>query len=192
MSERAEYPAPTARPGATGTARGRGAGPRPESRTESDDDRDGPTAVLYTRGSAVGRDLDRAHGVVRTLDALAAEGAIGAVEVRTWPARVSLRGDDRDGVVATFETIEAWAEANGVSVRPPFDVRERRSTVLRETDELLVTPTLCLTVWDGEELLDAYPRCEADGAATVEEGLDRYLPAEEPTAMPVADGRGDR
>lgn len=198
MSERAsDHFGPrtaAARPGATDRSRE----PSYENELRHDDataadDGDGPTVVLYTRGSAVGRDLDRERDIADALGSLAADGVVGSVEVRTWPARVSLRSGDRDGVVAAFEAIEEWAEEEGVSVRPPFDVRERRSTILREQDDLLVTPTLCLTVWDGDDVLDAYPRCESDGAPTVEEGLRRVRAAEKtPSAMPVAEPRGDR
>ena len=143
----------------------------------ADDGPEGPpgssaqTAVLYKRGSVANRDRERA--VVEALETLSADGLIEEVELRTWPGRVSLEGAEtgRSDLVETFETFRSWASEHGTSICPPFLVRERESAITSERDVVLVTPTMFLTVYDDDGLVDLYPREDDDALWTIDDWL---------------------
>ncbi|MFC3476565.1 HTH domain-containing protein [Halobacterium litoreum] len=164
------------RPSTSGDGGGRDESVSPSEAAEGTDRRDDATATtphvrLYVRGSSVAH--DRESAVLEALEALADDGVIDAVNVHTWPEKVSLRsaGTARTDVLDTYQRFEAWADDHDVSIRPPFVVRQVDSSITRERDEVLVTPALCLTVWDGDDLVGVYPCNHEDGVETVEDGL---------------------
>jgi len=136
-----------------------------------------PTALVYVRGSVGG--LGTQTDVIDELEDLSDAGAVAGVEVRTWPSAVSLRGlgDACHEYVEAFETFESWADEHDATVCPPFAVRRRDSAITHESEEVLLTPALFLTLWEGDDLVDAYPHCEAGTVVTAADGVERIRAA---------------
>lgn len=128
-------------------------------------------AVLYVRSSAPSH--EREGTVIDALEALADADVFEAVEVNTWPEKVSLNAAGQIGreFVEAFRTFDAWAEEHDVDICPPFVVREQHSSITQERDEVLVTPTLCLSLWDDAELAGVYPCSHGDRVTSVEDLL---------------------
>ena len=109
---------------------------------------------------------------VETLRACEREGTIESLLLRSWPEQVRL-GDgspDRE-VLERFEEFEAWADRRGVSIRPPFEVRERTSSVTGEFRERLVTPLIAVALYDGSRLTGVYPHSAEGETYTVEDAI---------------------
>ena len=127
---------------------------------------------LYVRADAP--IADHRREVIDTLARFERERRIDGFAVHPWPSSMSLdlakeAGDDSiAGVVRSFER---WAEDAGVSVHPPFDVRQTRSKITDETDETLVLPVFCLAAYEGGDLIGVYPCCSGDSVVTVDDAL---------------------
>lgn len=116
---------------------------------------------VYVRAFEPVRDEHRE--AVDRLQRFADEGAIEGFTVRTWPSKVRL--SDRSiatDVVDAYERFDAWASEHGVTISPPFDVRETGFDLLGERDQALILPGMFLTVSVGEDLVGLYP-CRVDG-----------------------------
>lgn len=108
----------------------------------------------YVRASSTG---GATGDVVETLRGYAATGVVDDLSVRTWPDRVVLRPATRDAdPVERFEKFRAWADRHGVSIVPPFAVRER-ATLVDDPAAVLVVPALCLAVRVDGELASVVP-----------------------------------
>lgn len=148
------------------------------------------TVACYVRAPMLLEPVD-AH--VETLRACEREGTIENLLLRSWPEQVRL-GDgspDRE-VLERFEEFESWADRRGVSVRPPFEVRERTSSVTGEFSERLVTPLIALALYDGSSLVGVYPH-SADGETyTVEDAIAAVRTGRLPTPLSAPETRPER
>ena len=153
------------------------------------------TVACYVRAPMLLEPVD-AH--VETLRACEREGTVADLLLRSWPEKVSLEPSSPDReVLERFEEFEAWAGRQGVSVRPPFEVRERTSSATGEFSERLVTPLIAVALYDGPRLVGVYPH-SADGETyTVEDAIATIRTGEVPTplspqaAHPEPDGADD-
>lgn len=183
----------------TGQARGETPpGPSPQeldsnrgSRTGGDVKRatvgngDSLTVKLFVRGSSPVP--LRGSDVIDTLEKLSDRGLIGAVDVHSWPASVSLVAKGGSTVAETFRTFRAWADEHETTICPPFVIRDIRSTITGDGDTVLITPVLCLAVYAGEELLGVYPCCHGDSVMTVDDCLDQLSTDGIPASTVLAD-----
>mgnify|MGYP000627357884 CR=1 FL=1 len=149
-------------------------------------DAEPPRAVLYVRGSRAC--CDRETAVLDDLRGLAERGAVGDVTVRTWPARITLgdAGATRAEFVAECGRLGRLARGRAVSLRPPFVVRHLDSTITRESEDVLVTPALLLTIWAGDELVSVYPHHDDGLVVTVADAIDGLARVEGARVVPVA------
>ncbi|WP_423750709.1 HTH domain-containing protein [Salinirarus marinus] len=110
--------------------------------------------------------------VVETLRELDADGRIDGFDVSTWPERATL-SPDRPGVdvVDAYEHFQSWASERGVSINPPFVVRTGTRTLVGDEYAVLRTPTACLAVYDGFELVGVFPCVDGDTVHTVDDAL---------------------
>lgn len=147
------------------------------------DERDaGPlTVACHVRAPMLMEPID-SH--VETLSACEAEGTIDELLLRSWPDHVNRSGDGPNReVIDRFEAYEAWARRRGVSVRPPFEVREHTSTVTGEYHERLVTPLISLALYEDGQLFGVFPH-SADGETyTVEDAIATLRTGEVPTPL---------
>lgn len=106
---------------------------------------------------------------LRTLERLESEGVIDELEIHAWPAEVRIaRETPHSDAVDRFREFDAWAEQWGVSIRPPFAVEIRDSSITGRTREVLITPVQCLAVHVDGTLEEVFPHStgRADDAET--------------------------
>lgn len=128
--------------------------------------------------------LDPIDGHVETLRTCEDEGAIDALLLRTWPEEAKLSDDGPfPEVVETFERFEAWAERQGVSVRPPFEVRTSESLLTDDAEQVLVTPLLCLALYREDSLVGVYPHSDGDETVTATEAIASLRTGELPPVL---------
>jgi len=154
-----------------------------QGRGESEDEIDlsNVTATCYVRAPMLLEPVD-AH--VETLRACEREGTVDGLLLRSWPETVSL-GEETPHreVVERFEEFRRWAGRRGVSVEPPFEARERTSSVTGEFTERLVTPLACLALYDEGRLAGVYPHSGAGETYTVEDAIATVRTGELPTPL---------
>jgi len=124
-------------------------------------------AEMYHRPPVSGYGLARRlEGTLKRLD----EGeAVDSLDVSVWSPEVPVISDSE--AVDAYRRFSEWADRQDVTIEPPFEVRQRRSRVLGETGEVLVTPSICLAVYLDEKLLAVFPHTADGGTVTVEDGL---------------------
>lgn len=110
--------------------------------------------------------VEQPESTIRRLERVESGGGIDGFEVHVWEKEVSLSYGDE--ATTAFEEFERWAERNGKSIRPPFDVRDRGSYLTDSEDRVLVTPVVCLAVYEGDEITGVYP-CSDDETRTVDD-----------------------
>lgn len=148
------------------------------------------TIACYVRAPMLLEPVD-AH--VQTLRACERDDDIEGLILRSWPEKVGLDGETPHGeVIERFEEFEQWADRLGVTVRPPFEVRGRTSTVTGEFRERLVTPLIAVALYDDSRLVGVYPH-SADGETyTVEDAIATIRTGELPTPLAAPAERPDR
>lgn len=120
----------------------------------------GPSSVpvqvtCYVRTSSFVAPVD---ATLRRLEQFHAEGVVEDITLGAWPAEVRLDDPVLHGdVVDLFEKYEDWATHWNVSIRPPFAVETRHSTITDTTRELLITPVQCLAVHVNGKLVEVFP-----------------------------------
>ncbi len=129
--------------------------------------------------------LEPVDAHVATLTQCESDGIIDALVLRSWPDAVDLSSEQHHrAVVERFEEFDAWASTHGVSIQPPFEIREHTSMVTSKTKEQLITPLICLGVYDAAgRLTGVYPH-SADGETyTVEEAIAAIRTETYPTPL---------
>jgi hypothetical protein len=84
--------------------------------------------------------------------------------------------------IERFEEFERWADRQGASVRPPFEVRSGKS-LTGEYRERLVTPLICLALYDQGHLLGVYPHSADEETYNVEDAIATVRTGEFPTPL---------
>lgn len=140
---------------------------------------------LYTR-SAVPAFGTRSYydEVCARIESLVDEGVLEGWEREIWgghldPAAVSRADSDtaRDtSNGSTAADVRAWAERHGLA--SPFEERKRQSTVLDETDRVLVPPHVLVAVEDDRSLLGVAPCGDGEQTTTVMDLLTLLTDAE--------------
>lgn len=138
-----------------------------------------PTRVqLFVRSDSAAVARERKGEVLDRLQALREAGI--DVETATWGHRIVMDDEERiddDNAVEQYEQFRAWAETNGASLYPAFRTRQYNCSFTGVCAEILVTPGLCLAVYDGDDLAGVFPRWEDDRTLTVEDGLTELAKA---------------
>jgi hypothetical protein len=167
---------------------------RPTARSGTDvAERTSLAASLFARGSTDAR--AREEAVFERLRELKRDGRIGELSVRTWPGEVSLTRAGHSEVVDTFRAFEEWAQARDASIRPPFAIRERQSTITRQEDTLLLTPLVCLAVYDEDDVVGVYPCAHGGSVTTIDDCIERLAAGDQRESVEPgrrAEDRGDR
>lgn len=137
-------------------------------------DDEGITVTFYVQSdSAV---PERRRKIVSQLADLDAEEAIGSYSCEYWPKAVcldELEGRKEDEVVEAYNDIREWAESEGASVSPPFDVRTYQWEVTGGRDKRLHTPHMGLAIFEQGEIREFYPHRSEESIHTVGDGIER-------------------
>jgi len=105
----------------------------------------------------------------RTLKKIDEGDAVDSLDVSVWSPEVPVT--EGSEAVDAYRRFSDWADRQNVTVEPPFELRRRRSRLLGETGEVLVTPSICLAVYLDDTLLAAFPHTDDGGTVTVEDGI---------------------
>lgn len=136
------------------------------------------TVACHLRSSLV---VDPVNATVERLRDLEDEGIVDSLLLRSWPKEVAL---DAQGpyleLLDRYEQFEDWADRNGVSVRPPFEVRSATSLASETERGVLVTPTICLACYRDDRLAAVFPHETDEGTYTVAEAVDELAAGELP------------
>ncbi|WP_435194636.1 HTH domain-containing protein [Natronomonas sp. EA1] len=131
-----------------------------------------PTRVqLFVRSDSAAVARERKGEVLDRLQTLREAGI--DVETATWGHRIVIDDEERidNEAIEQYERFRDWAEKEGASLYPAFRTRQYDCSFTGVCAEILVTPGLCLAVYDGDELTAVYPRWQDDRTLTVEDGL---------------------
>ncbi|MFC7155044.1 HTH domain-containing protein [Halomarina halobia] len=118
---------------------------------------------------------DRQEAVYEQLEQLREAGAIADVTVEVWGKQVRV-GATTDPAAAdaavraarsTYEEFEVWAERTGHRLEPAFSTHTLGSLVTDEQVEVVRFPTMCLAVYDADDLLTVVPCSTDEGVRTV-------------------------
>lgn len=138
-----------------------------------------PTIAVdcYVRAASLGSPVDETVEALRDYDR---RGRLDDLAVDVWPDEVALT-DVSEGTapLVRYRRFRAWAEREGVSLRPGFVVRERASLVSERPATSLVLPVVCLAIHVEGELATVAPHRDGTATYTVEDALDD-LAAPEP------------
>lgn len=107
--------------------------------------------------------------IEETLDEAKDRVGAGSVEESVWSPEVPATSESE--AVEKYRRFSEWADRHGVSVEPPFEVRQRDSRFVGETNTVLVTPVLCLAVYFDDALLSVFPHTDGNKTVSVEDGL---------------------
>ncbi|EMA36676.1 HTH domain-containing protein [Halobiforma nitratireducens] len=143
------------------------------------------TIIAHVRAPLL---LEPVDSQIETLRACESEGAIDDLLLRSWPKEVTRsENSPHQEVLEAFERFESWADRREVSVRPPFRERTSTSQVTGDTRELLVTPLLCLEVYEDDEFVGVFPHSQVDGEETytTDEVIGTLRTGEVPTPLGV-------
>jgi hypothetical protein len=116
--------------------------------------------------------LEPMDAKLATLYSLREEGVIDDLTVRAWPEKVpESPGTPYSDAFDVFELFETWAEATGVSVRPPFDVERTESAFRGGSRAILRTPVMSLAVSVDDKLCGVFPHTDGDTHYRVTEAI---------------------
>lgn len=139
------------------------------------------TVVCHLRAPLLLEPLDRQ---VKTLNACEREGQIDSLLLRSWPKEVAYSPDSPfQEVLELVDRFDAWASERGVDIRPPFRERETTSQVTGTKRTLLVTPLLCLEVYEGEQLVGVFPHSAGDETITADDAIATLRTGRVPTPL---------
>ena len=128
--------------------------------------------------------LEPIDAKIATLRQCERQGAIRTLSLRSWPDAVTLGGDGPDSeIVDRFERFERWADANDVTIRPPFRIRTTSSMVSDRERRVLVTPVCCLALYDGDALVGVYPHTDGEITRTATDAIGALATGERPSPV---------
>lgn len=110
--------------------------------------------------------------VTDRLSELVAAGALGEYDVVTWDKRVPADGSGDTGTRDVYLAFEAWAQERDVELSPFFETRECYSRETGERGTWVVLPALCLSIYEGSELVAVYPHRDGDTSRSVWTGIE--------------------
>lgn len=129
-------------------------------------------AELYVRGGLPKPARQCRRTTERRLADLIASGLLRDASVSSWAKRVPIRDGDADER-RLYDEYRAWADEEGVRLRPFFDTRECYCTHTGEKRQELVMPALCLALYDeDDDLVCVAPHADESATVTIADCLD--------------------
>lgn len=127
------------------------------------------TVNTYVRPTLL---LEPMDAKLATLQTLEEDDIVDAVEIDSWPGKVTLaRETGYDSVVSLFDRFERWAEDADVSICPPFEMTATTSEFREETRRILRTPIMCIAISVDETLAGVFPHTDGDTEYGVTEAI---------------------
>ncbi|MDY7081766.1 MAG: HTH domain-containing protein [Halobacteria archaeon] len=134
--------------------------------TVSDEDGAGLKISIFARSFGSAR---AQANVVERIKKLGDAGKIDGYETQLWPGKVesSVKCEALD----KFEIFEEWADENGITLEPYFKRENVYSSFTDDEKEIVVFPTVCVSVYEDGELLEVYPHSDGSHRYSVDDYL---------------------
>ncbi|PSP42479.1 hypothetical protein BRC66_01285 [Halobacteriales archaeon QH_2_66_30] len=136
----------------------------------SETDRD-VTVELHVRSELPAPARSQASQVYEELGVLAGQGAIADLHREHWPNRTPIDDPESD-VRDTYLQFQSWATDQGYSLAPFFQIRECYTPEVGDWCDWLVTPAMCLAVYEDGTLSAVYPHRDSGETRTVQDGME--------------------
>ena len=138
--------------------------------------RDDPDVKLFVRLDPVMGLESRKEQLLDRLQTLSERGAIADYDVLAWTRGIRPDGPLGDvpycrTLLEHVEEIRGWVDDNGVDCRG-FGSRDVSSPKTGESYDVISLPAICLSVYEGDDVVDVYPRRRGDRTESVDDGLD--------------------
>jgi hypothetical protein len=134
------------------------------------------TIEVWMRDYATVEVQDRQQAVLDRLSRLKNEGIIATFSVNTWGKHINIADDDSLSSTATLaldkaREFERWSEQNDASLLG-FQRRTQSSLLTTATQEVFVTPILCLALYEDTDLHAVIPNSGPEEHRTVTAYID--------------------
>ncbi|RZH69508.1 HTH domain-containing protein [Natrinema altunense] len=153
---------------------------------------------VFLRNNASAAVVEPLRSIVSRARCLEERAIAADVRVKTWTSvRTALEelSDAGPSVSLTVDAFESWADREGYTLRPAFDRHETDSMLEHRPATEIQVPTVCVAVYEDDDLQCVAPCSDGDRTYTVEECLDaledgstRPFPDR---GEPIRDGFGD-
>ena len=137
----------------------------------SESDNTNYTVTLFVRADpALGCERQK-QAVLEKLETLKAEDQIAAYDVHIWSKAIRLRGPLEETtyyqrVLGHIEAFQQWADQEPVRLNPAFKLQTVDCEITDETYRVLSLPSICIAVYEDDELCAVYPHSTEDGCRT--------------------------
>jgi hypothetical protein len=143
------------------------------------------TAKLFVRLEPKTGLESRKERVITQLKSLAGRDAIADYDVLAWGKEIRPDGPLQEAAYCRtlreyVDELRAWIDENDVR-NCGFEARDVSSRMTGESYDVVTLPAICLGVYEGEKLVDVYPRRNDESYETVDDGLE--LLASQPAAV---------
>lgn len=129
-------------------------------------------AVFFVRSDLPDPSEQRRFALEQALRDLVCAGVLDDVETVVWDKRVQARGAPDTPERNRYAEFVDWAKRANVSLAPFFDTRECYSTTTGEKETQLVMPTMCLAVYEDDDLVRVAPHANGGSTESVTECVE--------------------
>lgn len=127
------------------------------------------SVTVYVRPAQL---LDPIDAKIDTVQQLESAGKVDSLSIHAWPDKITLSEKTPYAeAIEEFRKMEAWADEQDVSIRPPFDVRTTTSSFTNETTTILRTPIMCLAVYADNRLANVFPHSRSEEQYSVTDAI---------------------
>ena len=118
------------------------------------------------------------QAVLERLDALDAEDHISTYEVNIWTKEIRISGPLEgtgyyENVFDHLKSFQEWADEESVLLNSGFRIQSVNCEITGETYRVLTLPSLCLAVYEDDDLCAVYPHSDDDTVKTISNCLNR-------------------
>ena len=136
---------------------------------------DQPEVKLFVRTAPEAGLESRKACVLEQVRSLSARDAIADYDVFPWGKEIRPDGPLREAsyceaLLEHISELRDWIEENGDG-DCGFDARGVTSRMTGESYDVISLPAICLSVYEGNDVVDVYPRRENGTVDTVDDGL---------------------
>lgn len=125
---------------------------------------------LYYRKDTIGR-FDVQQRIIDRLRRLEKQGKFHETFKTNWSQVETRESDGSPEAHATYQDFKDWAQANGFSLEPAFDVRPRYVPGTTEIRETVIFPVVALAIYEGDDLQAVVSSSDEFSHYTVPEAL---------------------
>ena len=132
----------------------------------------GRRALLFVRSDLPEPSQQRRTELEEDLRKLVCAGVLDDARTVVWDKRVRAYGRPESAERNRYAEFAEWATQAHVSLAPFFDTRECYSTSTGERETQLVMPTMCLAVYEDDDLVRVAPHANGGSTESVTECVE--------------------